>query len=195
MLIIFIQIIIIFLVGANFAANDSLSSRYSSFLTSHPLTSPSTFLFSDPTCVLVATHGSADPLTVLQKLSQRLENIVGYYYEYLQLCRHGFARCSGRLFACDTVVTGLNNFYKHLKQNTPDNVVIRTHAHPQQFAADILDYVDEDEECRSRSITCSPTHFTHVLVAVRMSDDRVGWGLYSAAKYKHSICRPGDGDR
>ena len=59
------------LVGANFASNDSLSSRYTSFLTSHALTSASTFLFSDPTCVIVATRHNDDPLIVLQKLAQR----------------------------------------------------------------------------------------------------------------------------
>ena len=92
-------------------------------------------------------------------------------------------------------MTGLNNFYKHFKEKTPSNVVIRTHVHPQKFAADILDYIDGDEECVRRNIVCSPTSFSHVLVAVMMSGDQVGWGLYTAAQYRDSVSRPGDGDR
>ena len=44
-------------VGANFAANNSLSSRYTSYLTSssHSLTAATVFLHSDPTSVFVAT--------------------------------------------------------------------------------------------------------------------------------------------
>ena len=61
-------------VGANFAANDSLSSRYTSYLTSglHGLTSPDTFLHTDPGCVVTATSraGTADPLAALQGLAR-----------------------------------------------------------------------------------------------------------------------------
>ena len=92
-------------------------------------------------------------------------------------------------------MTGLNNFYQHFKENTPSNVVIRTHVHPQKFAADIMDYIDQDEECVARNIVCSPTSFSHVLVAVMLEAERVSWGLYTADQYRDTICRPGDGDR
>ena len=175
-------------VGANFAANNSLSSRYTSYLisSSHGLTAASVFLHSDPTSVFVATSdgGREDPLTVLEGLSRR----------------HGFQRCSGRLFATEHLVRGINNFYKNIKQRIPDNVVVRTHVHPQEFTKEILDYIDADEECGQRNITCSPTSFSHVLVAVRMTkegedtEDLIGWGLYSLDQYKTVISRPGDGD-
>jgi len=168
-------------VGANFAANNSLSSRYTSYLTLNPLTSSSTWLHSDPTCVVVATAdgGQKDPLDVLSSLANR----------------HGFARCSGRLFAMETIVRGVSNFYKHISENIPSNVVIRTHVHPQQFAGEILDHIDEEEHFKKRNIICSPTNFTHVLVAVKMVDEHIGWGLYSLNQYKTVISRPGDGDR
>ena len=154
-------------VGANFAANNSLCSRYTGYLTSssHGLTAASVFLYSDPTSVFVATSdgGCEDPLTVLKGLSRR----------------HGFQRCSGRLFATEHLVRGINNFYKNIKQRLPDNVVVRTHVHPQEFTKEILDYIDADEECGQRNIICSPTSFSHVLVAVRMTkegEDLIGLG-------------------
>jgi len=169
------------LVGANFAANNSLCSRYTNYLTSNPLTSPATWLHTDQSCVLVATadEGKQNPLDVLSSLANR----------------HGFARCSGRLFATDTIVRGAKKFYKHISKNIPSNVVLRTHVHPQQLAADILDYIDADEHFKKRNIFCSPTNFTHVLVAVAMMDDYIGWGLYTLNHYKTVISRPGDGDR
>ena len=187
-------------VGANFAANNSLSSRYTSYLTSssHGLTATSVFLHSDPSSVFVATskasnrqtldldEGQEDPLIVLGALSRR----------------HGFQRCSGRLFATEYLSRGINNFYKDIKQRLPNNVVIRTHVHPQEFTKEILDYIDADADCCQRNIICSPTNFSLVLVAVRMSrdgdedsDDLIGWGLYSLDQYKSVISRPGDGDR
>ena len=110
---------------------------------------------SDRTSVCVATSdgGREDPLTVLEGLSRR----------------HGFQRCSGRLFATEHLVRGINNFYKNIKQRIPDNVVVRTHVHPQEFTKEILDYVDADSDCSQRNIICSPTNFAHVLVAVRMT--------------------------
>ena len=141
--------------------------------------------YSDPTSVVVATSngGQEDPITVLEGLSTR----------------HGFQRCSGRLFAMDHLARGINNFYKDIKKRIPDNVVIRTHVHPQEFTKEILDYIDADEECSQRNIICSPTNFSHVLVAVQMfrdgeADVLIGWGLYSLHQYKTVISRPGDGD-
>ena len=71
-------------VGANFAANDSLSSRYTSYLTSalHGLTSPATLLYTDPGCVVTATShaGTADPLAALQGLAR----CRSFYEKYLQ---------------------------------------------------------------------------------------------------------------
>ena len=130
--------------------------------------------------------GQEDPLVVLEALSRR----------------HGFQRCSGRLFATEYLSSGINNFYKDIKQRLPDNVVLRTHVHPQEFTKEILDYIDADSDCSQRNIICSPTNFSHVLVAVRMTrgseddaDDLIGWGLYGLDQYKSVISRPGDGDR
>ena len=90
-------------------------------------------------------------------------------------------------------------FYQELRQTLPSNVVLRLHAHPQHFPADILDFIDEEPHFSSRGISCSPTGFSHVLVAVRTSEERreerVCWGLYTADQYRHSISRPGDGER
>ena len=99
----------------------------------------------------------------------------------------------------DHLARGINNFYKDIKKRIPDNVVIRTHVHPQEFTKEILDYIDADEECSQRNIICSPTNFSHVLVAVRMfrdgeADVLIGWGLYGLHQYKTVISRPGDGD-
>ena len=89
----------------------------------------------------------------------------------------------------------VEEFYQELRLRLPSNVVIRTHVHPQRFSTEILDKIDADSHFSSCDITCSPTAFTHVLVAVAMSSGRVGWGLYTANQYRASISRPGDGDR
>ena len=61
------------LVGVNFKPNLSLSSRYSSYLTTTSLTSPSTALHRTESSVMVATagEGTADPLMTLNKLANR----------------------------------------------------------------------------------------------------------------------------
>ena len=86
-------------------------------------------------------------------------------------------------------------FYQELRERLPSNVVIRTHAHPQSLSADILDFIDQESHFSSQRISCSPTGFSHVLVAVLVSEERVGWGLYTAGQYREAISRPGDGDR
>jgi len=89
----------------------------------------------------------------------------------------------------------VKTFYSELHNYLPENSIIRTHAHPQQFSRDILDYIDTQEGFKQKSISSSPTNFSHLLVAVLLDKDRVGWGLYSVEQYKESISRPGDGDR
>ena len=61
------------LVGVNFKPNLSLSSRYSGYLTTTSLTSPSTALHRTESSVMVATagEGTADPLMTLNKLANR----------------------------------------------------------------------------------------------------------------------------
>jgi len=169
------------IVGVNFKPNISLSTRYERYLTSTSLTSPSTFLQTTESSVMVATAGAgtADPLVTLNKLANR----------------HGFTRCSGRLFAVERLVRGRDEFYEELRRSLPSSVVIRTHVHPQSLSADILDFIDSEEEFKERKIRCSPTSFSHVLVAVSLSEDRVGWTLYTAHQYRASLARPGDGDR
>ena len=111
------------------------------------------------------------------------------------MSRHGFTRCSGRLFAVERLVRGRTEFYQELRRSLPSNVVIRTHAHPQRLSADILDFIDSEEEFKARQIRCSPTSFSHVLVAVSLSEDWLGWTLYTTEQYRASLARPGDGDR
>eukprot|EP00092_Neocalanus_flemingeri_P001968 GFUD01002100.1.p1 GENE.GFUD01002100.1~~GFUD01002100.1.p1 ORF type:complete len:384 (+),score=100.73 GFUD01002100.1:129-1280(+) len=168
------------LVGVNFKPNHSLSSRYNSFLSASPLTCSTTFLYSSPSCVVVATgqRGSVNPLTALAGLSVRT----------------GFTRCSGRMFAMEKI-SGVETFYKELNNNLPTDITIRTHAHPQSFFRDILDYIDAQEVFKQRNINSSPTNFSHLLVAVQLDSEKVGWGLYSLEQYKQTISRPGDGDR
>jgi len=165
------------LVGVNFKPNPSLSSRYTSYMTSSPFTCPNTLLYSTTNCVVVATN--MDPLAALTGLA----------------IRNGFTRCSGRLFAMEKISDGVKTFYSELRSHLPENSIIRTHAHPQQFSRDILDYIDGQEEFKKRNICSSPTNFSHLLVAVMLDKERVGWGLYSIDQYKKTISRPGDGDR
>jgi len=169
------------LVGVNFKPNRSLSSRYASYLSSSPLTCSTTLLYSSPSCVVIATgkKGSLDPLTALAGLS----------------VRNGFTRCSGRLFAMEKISDNVKTFYSELDRHLPKDIIIRTHAHPQQLSRDILDYIDAKEEFKQRNISSSPTNFSHLLVAVLLDSERVGWGLYSVEQYKQTISRPGDGER
>jgi len=165
------------LVGVNFKPNPSLSLRYTSYMTSSPLTCPNTLLYSTTSCVVVAT--STDPLAALTGLA----------------VRNGFTRCSGRMFAMEKISDGVGTFYSELKSHLPENSIIRTHAHPQNLSRDILDYIDGQEEFKKRNISSSPTNFSHLLVAVLLDKEMVGWGLYSIEQYKKTISRPGDGDR
>ena len=146
------------LVGVNFKPNPSLSSRYTSYMTSSPFTCPNTLLYSTTNCVVVATN--MDPLAALTGLA----------------VRNGFTRCSGRLFAMEKISDGVKTFYSELRSHLPENSIIRTHAHPQQFSRDILDYIDGQEEFKKRNICSSPTNFSHLLVAVMLDKERVGWG-------------------
>ena len=107
------------LVGVNFKPNPSLSSRYTSYMTSSPFTCPNTLLYSTTNCVVVATN--MDPLAALTGLA----------------IRNGFTRCSGRLFAMEKISDGVKTFYSELRSHLPENSIIRTHAHPQQFSRDI----------------------------------------------------------
>jgi len=168
------------LVGVNFKPNVSLSTRYNSYLSSSKLTCPATLLFSSTSCVVVATgkEGSIDPLEALTGLS----------------VRNGFTRCSGRMFAMEKLSVGMDTFYSELNA-LPENITIRTHAHPQSFSRNILDYIHLEEVFKKRNIISSPTSFSHLLVAVQLDNERVGWGLYSMEQYKETISRPGDGDR
>ena len=111
------------------------------------------------------------------------------------LSRHGFTRCAGRLFAVERLVRGREEFYQELRRSLPSNVVIRTHAHPQSLSADILDFIDSEADLKGRSVSCSPTSFSHVLVAVALTSGWLGWALYTAAQYRSSLARPGDGER
>ena len=114
---------------------------------------------------------------------------------YISLSRHGFTRCSGRLFAVERLVRGREEFYQELRRSLPSNVVIRTHAHPQSLSADILDFIDADADLKARKIWSSPTSFSHVLVAVALTETWLGWALYTGQQYRRSLARPGDGDR
>ena len=64
------------IVGVNFKPNISLSTRYERYLPSTSLTSPSTFLQTTESSVMVATAGAgtADPLVTLNKLANRWEH-------------------------------------------------------------------------------------------------------------------------
>jgi len=170
-----------YLVGVSFWRNPSLSERYNSYLTSSPFTCPSTLLYSSPSCVVVATSksGTLDPLTVLASLS----------------LRNGFSRCSGRMFAMEKVTKGLVAFYRELEKHLPPGSIVRTHAHPKAFSQDILNYIDAGEVFKQRNVSSSPTGFTHLLSAVELDSERVGWGLYTMEQYRDTIARPGDGDR
>jgi len=170
------------LVGVNFKPNHSLSSRYTSYLSSSNLTCRSTMLYTSPSCVVVATarEGIEDPLTTLAALA----------------IRNGFSRCSGRMFAMNKLSVGLDSFYKELRKHLLHrNTIVRTHAHPQSFSAQILDYIDQEEVFKERNIFSSPTEFSILLVAVQMDREQVGWGLYTLNQYKDVISRPGDGNR
>jgi len=169
------------LVGVNFKPNPSLSTRYTSYLSSSPLTCSTTLLYSSPSCVVIATgkKGSLDPLTALAGLA----------------VRNGFTRCSGRLFAMQKISDKVDTFYSELDKHLPRDITIRTHAHPQQFSKNILDYIDAREEFKHKNISSSPTNFSHLLVAVMLDSERVGWGLYSIEQYRQTISRPGDGER
>jgi len=169
------------LVGVSFWDNRSLSERYLSYLKNSQFTSPSTLLFSSSSCVVVATakSGTTDSLTVLSGLSSR----------------HGFSRCSGRMFVMEKLTQGLDEFYQELETHIPAGSVVRTHAHPKEFSQDMLDFVDSSDEIKSRNIISSPTSFTHLVCAVLLDKDRIGWGVYTSQQYKDIICRPGDGER
>eukprot|EP00090_Calanus_glacialis_P025835 TRINITY_DN40571_c0_g1_i1.p1 TRINITY_DN40571_c0_g1~~TRINITY_DN40571_c0_g1_i1.p1 ORF type:complete len:387 (-),score=125.82 TRINITY_DN40571_c0_g1_i1:25-1185(-) len=171
------------LVGVNFKPNSSLSTRYTAYLSTSPLTCPTTLLYSTPSCVVIATgkKGSLDPLTALAGLA----------------VRNGFTRCSGRLFAMQKISDKVETFYSELDKHLPRDIIIRTHAHPPQFSRDILEYIhiDAKEEFKHKNISSSPTNFSHLLVAVMLDSERVGWGLYSIEQYRQTISRPGDGDR
>jgi len=168
-------------VGVSFWDNRSLSERYLSYLKNSQFTSPSTLLFSSSSCVVVATakSGTTDSLTVLSGLSSR----------------HGFSRCSGRMFVMEKLTQGLDEFYQELETHIPAGSVVRTHAHPKEFSQDMLDFVDSSDEIKSRNIISSPTSFTHLVCAVLLDKDRIGWGVYTSQQYKDIICRPGDGER
>jgi len=169
------------LVGVSFWENPSLSARYNSYMKTSPFTCPSTLFFSSTSCVVVATTNNAtmDPLTVLASLSSR----------------NGFSRCSGRMFVMEKMTEGLGAFFEELVNYLPTNSVIRTHAHPKDFTQNILDYIDSCEVFKLNNVSSCPTDFTHLLCAVLLDNERVGWGLYTMEQYRDTISRPGDGDR
>ena len=78
----------------------------------------------------------------------------------------------------ERTVVGTERFFTELRRSVGDKVVLRTHLHPQvsrylavsrsiyniytslqNFALELLDWVEGDEECRQRAISCSPTSF------------------------------------
>ena len=168
------------LIGVNFKRNISLSARYAEYLSSSPLTCPKTLASISPSSVMMATSdkGTMDPLTGLTRLS----------------ARRGFTRCAGRLFAMRNVSDSVEAFYSKLRGVLPGGIIIRIHAHPFSFSGEILDFIDEQEVFKLKKIICSPTEFSHLLVAVRLDEARVGWGLFTKNEYKNVISRPGDGD-
>jgi len=166
-------------VGVSFMSNPSLSKRYLHYLSSSPLTCPSTLLVSKDNLVVVATQeqGVRDPLQVLHSLSQR----------------QGFTRCSGKMFATNHISNTETEFFSELHSILAPNVTIRTHCHPAQLSQTILDWIDSDSKFKEKGIACSPTQFSHLLIAVKC-DSRITWGVFSKKQYSEIIARPGDGD-
>jgi len=160
-------------------ANPSMSQRYYGYLSSSSLTCPSKLLVHKDNFVAMATaeEGTRDPITVLDHLSQR----------------QGFSRCSGRMFVTEKISTSETELISNLLSILSPNTVIRTHCYPNQMSMTILDWIDSDPKYIEGGISCSPTQFTHLLVAVKL-DARIAWGLYTKKQYSDVIARPGDGD-
>jgi len=170
------------LVGVSFYDNHSLSERYNTYLASSPLTCPSSLLYSSPSCVVVATKkcdNNSDPLIVLKNLA----------------VRNGFSRCSGRMFVMRKLSRGLTAFFTDLVCEIPEGSTIRAHAHPKEFNQLILNHMEEEDAFKGKRICSSPTNFSHIISAVLMDNEVVGWGIFTQQEYRQIICRPGDGDR
>jgi len=166
------------MVGVNFKQNPSLRDRYGEYLQSSPLTCSSGLLLSTPSCLVAKVASNVDSLTVLAKLSTR----------------HGFTRCSGRMFAMTHLSDSLPAFIQQLETYLPSNTVVRTHAHPPSLSAHILDYIDGSSTLSARGVSSSPTQFCTLLVAVSLECDKIGWGIFTIDQYRDTIARPGDGD-
>jgi len=95
----------------------------------------------------------------------------------------------------EKLTEGLGAFFEALENHLPAGSVIRTHAHPKEFSQNILDYIDAGEVFKENNVSSCPTAFTHLLAAVLLDNERVGWGLFTMEQYRDTISRPGDGDR
>ena len=65
----------------------------------------------------------------------------------------------------------------------------------KSFSQDILDFIDAGEVFKQKNVSSSPTGFTHLLYAVQLDNEGIGWGLYTMEQYRDTISRPSDGDR
>jgi len=166
------------MVGVNFKQNTSLRDRYHEYLQSSPLTCSSSLLLSTPSCLVAKVASNADSLSVLASLSTR----------------HGFTRCSGRMFAMTHLSESHSAFLAQLETYLLSNTVVRTHAHPSSLSSKILDYIDASSTLAERGVSSSPTQFCTLLVAVSLDDEKVGWGIFTLDQYRDTIARPGDGD-
>jgi len=166
------------MVGVNFKQNTSLRDRYHEYLQSSPLTCSSSLLLSTPSCLVAKVASNADSLSVLASLSTR----------------HGFTRCSGRMFAMTHLSESHSAFLAQLETYLLSNTVVRTHAHPPSLSSKILDYIDASSTLAERGVSSSPTQFCTLLVAVSLDDEKVGWGIFTLDQYRDTIARPGDGD-
>ena len=59
----------------------------------------------------------------------------------------------------------------------------------------ILDFIDAGEVLKQKNVSSSPTEYIHLLYAVQLDNEGIGWGLYTVEQYRDTICRPSDGDR